>query len=68
MNLPQGYKRIGKSWLPRRSVRCNLVVECVYKEQGVCNNPNVNSGNGDAACHKMSARKVMQAIEEVKND
>lgn len=67
MNLPQGYTRIGKSWLPRRPMLCNLTVECVYREKGVCNHPNVNSGNGDAACHRMSTRKVMQALEEVKS-
>jgi hypothetical protein len=27
---------------------------CVYRDaQGVCDEPQINKGNGDSACHKM---------------
>ncbi len=64
MKLPQGYKRIGRAWLPRRPVICGLPVPCVYREGNTCPNPHLCNGNGDAACHRMSVRKVMEELHE----
>lgn len=42
---------------------------CVYngeKRLGYCENPRINSGNGDAACHKMTAEQVTSMLSPLK--
>lgn len=35
---------------------------CVYNEHGYCDEPYINYGNGDAECHSMSYRQVVEIL------
>lgn len=35
---------------------------CVYNEIGYCDEPFINYGNGDAECHEMTYRQVVQML------
>jgi hypothetical protein len=49
--------------LPRGPTLCNLEKPCVYRENGICDMPWINKGNGDAACHKMGNRAIYEKLE-----
>lgn len=35
---------------------------CVYNENGICGDPDINYGNGDAECHRMSYKQVVTML------
>jgi hypothetical protein len=45
-----------------RDVTCPRVF-CVYNEDGKCDEPYINYGNGDAECHDMSYKDVVTMLE-----
>ena len=45
-------------WCPRH--------DCVYNSAGLCDEPRINRGNGDAECHRMSVKDVLQMLEVIK--
>ncbi len=53
-----------------RTPRCALPASptpcaqtCVYAEGGVCSEPRVNKGNGDAVCHTWTNKRLLAALE-----
>lgn len=55
--------RMQRSELPSTSVRCELGKGCVYRVGGLCDEPAINKGNSDAACHKMGNRALYEVLE-----
>ncbi len=50
--------RMQRGELPDSSMRCALPGACVYRANGVCDEPQTNKGNSDAACHRMGNRAI----------
>ena len=44
--------------LPESPRRCTQQ-QCVYNEGGVCDDPRINRGNGDAVCHRVTPHRVI---------
>ena len=44
--------------LPGIPTLCGLERPCVYRVEGICSDPRINKGNGDAACHRMGNRAI----------
>jgi len=49
-----------KTDIPRKPHRCQT--SCVYNENGICDDPFINHGNGDASCYRMPAKKVLEML------
>lgn len=50
--------RYQQSDLPREPTHCPRS-ECVYCVDGICDEPSINKGNGDAKCHRASNLAVL---------
>ena len=51
--------------IPNSPTRCLLKRECVYRDhEGVCDEPRINKGNSDAACHTMSNKALLELLEK----
>jgi hypothetical protein len=37
---------------------------CVYCENGICEDPQISKGNGDAKCHRLSNKEVVKMLKE----
>lgn len=48
--------------LPRWPRLCALPKPCVYRENGACDDPMINNGNGDSACHRMVRWKINEHL------
>lgn len=48
--------------LPRFPRLCALPKPCVYRENGVCEDPRTGHANGDSACHRMIRWKVNEHL------
>lgn len=59
--------RISALCLPISPSRCPRV-ECVYNSFGVCDEPRICKGNGDAACHQMSNRDLLKLLTDAARD
>ena len=35
---------------------------CVYNLAGMCDEPSINKGNGDASCHRMNNKDVLAML------
>jgi hypothetical protein len=44
--------------LPKRPMLCSHTVPCVYRVDGVCDEPWINHANSDAACFRVTKWKV----------
>ena len=55
--------RVSKRMLPGMPRFCTLAVQCVYRVNGICDEPQINKGNGDAACHRMNNKDVLAALK-----
>ena len=63
MRIPK-VTRVQRHDLPNRWVKCSSVM-CVYNvEGGFCDTPQINKGNGDAACHRESNRALLSRLQE----
>lgn len=60
MNI--GVTRVSLRMLPSTPRRCPIDGGCVYKVDGICDNPSINKGNGDALCHRLSNRFMLKAL------
>jgi hypothetical protein len=58
-----GGLRVQLSDLPAFPVQCPLTMPCVYRVNGMCGEPRINKGNGDAGCHNISNRVVLAALD-----
>lgn len=56
-------RRVTARDLPNSPRRCPQA--CVYSVKGICSDPNLNRGNGDAACHETSPRTILGWLERV---
>ena len=56
--------RMQASELPGRYVFCALDRMCVYRINGMCDDPRNNKGNGDAACHRMGNRAIYEKLSD----
>lgn len=54
--------RVSRRSLPMTPRRCELANACVYRKDGICDEPQINKGNGDAACHRMNNKDVLAAL------
>lgn len=45
----------------QRDTPCDRLV-CVYNEDGICDEPYINFGNGDAECHDMTYKEVVTML------
>lgn len=50
-------------WMPRTPHRCPK--QCVYAVAGVCDDPRINKGNGDAYCHRRGNREVLSWLVQI---
>lgn len=49
--------------IPNRPMCCVLPARnCVYRQNGICDQPRINKGNSDAACHKMSNKALLKEL------
>ena len=71
MKLPEGYTRISKRMIPSYPCRCGTL-DCVYNgwevAPGVCKNPEIHKGNGDAACHLEGNRSLLLRLEPLEKE
>lgn len=56
-------QRIARRYLPMSACTCPF--ECVYREDGICDDPSINKGNSDAGCHRMNNRNLLEALRLV---
>ena len=57
--------RVSKYALPCAPTKCVVGGYCVYRdEQGVCDEPRINKGNGDAKCHRMGNAELLKYLGE----
>lgn len=49
--------RVSRGQLPSKPTPCRK--PCVYSEGGICSEPQINKGNGDAYCHRISNKHVL---------
>lgn len=61
---PRGYKRIQEHHLPAIPTQC-MKTTCVYAVDGICDEPRINKGNGDAECHRLSNKRVLQILTDL---
>ncbi len=54
--------RMQQSELPRQSMKCDMPRECVYRNDGVCDDPQTAKRNSDSACHNMGNRKLYKFL------
>lgn len=54
--------RVSKRSLPNTPRRCTLAYACVYRKDGICDEPQINKGNGDAGCHRANNKDVLAAL------
>jgi len=59
---------ITKRHIPRKPCICP-VTQCIYNGYeddnlgpGICSNPYINSGNGDAECYRWRARRIVEMV------
>lgn len=45
--------------VPNEPRRCTVTAVCIYRPDGICDEPRVNKGNSDSACHKMNNRDLL---------
>ncbi len=51
--------------VPNVPCRCTVPKPCVYRYDGImCDEPRINKGNSDAACHKMNNRDLILRLKE----
>jgi hypothetical protein len=53
--------------LPGTPHHCSFPATCVYRENGVCDDPYINNGNGDSACFKTTRWKVAEHLTPPKD-
>ena len=59
------YQRLPAHCLPNEPCACAHRLPCVYRVNGVCDEPRTNKGNSDAACHKSGNREIMLKLKPV---
>jgi hypothetical protein len=60
--------RIQKRNIPSELVKCNLW-GCAYNSiLGFCDDPRINKGNSDAACHRMSNKRLLTHLTQREAD
>lgn len=58
--------RVQKRSLPNEFVKCAVPRECPYmSSNGYCDDPRINKGNDDAACHRMSNKQLLEYLPAV---
>lgn len=58
--------RIQKWKIPNTPSFCRLEKFCVYRDTTkICDDPRINNGNGDSACHKMLNKDIIKLLAEV---
>ena len=40
---------------------------CVYSADGICDNPKLNKGNGDARCHRFGNKQLLEILESAED-
>lgn len=50
--------------IPNTPCKCP-VVQCVYNEQGECDDPRTNKGNSDADCHKTLNKNLLLILTRI---
>lgn len=55
--------RVSRRSLPSTPRVCTLANACVYRKGGLCDEPQINKGNGDAACHRASNKDVLKWLQ-----
>lgn len=55
--------RIPRHHLPDTMVKCGVPKSCPYMNSvGYCDDPRINKGNSDAACHRMGNRELLEYL------
>src|SRR5262245_24499612 len=50
-------------YIPNTPAVCRLVTPCVYRNKSsVCDQPSINKGNSDAACHRMRNKQILSLL------
>jgi hypothetical protein len=58
-----GMTRIRKRMLPMNPHVCSVARHCVYRSAAaVCDEPQINKGNSDAACHRLGNRELLTML------
>jgi hypothetical protein len=55
--------RIQRSDIPDQPTPCAWPNACVYRKDGVCDEPRTNKGNSDAACNRMTNKQLLIYLE-----
>lgn len=54
--------RIQNSDLPEGRSVCPMPGACVYRVDGICDEPRTNKRNSDAGCHRMTNKHVLRVL------
>jgi len=53
-------QRVSIRRIPNCPTLCGLGKPCVYRDaNGICDEPRINKGNGDAACHALNNKDLL---------
>ena len=55
-------RRVRSRDLPNVQTRCDKT--CVYRKNGICDDPRLNKGNGDSACNKENNRDLLARLSK----
>lgn len=55
--------RVSKRALPNTPRQCCVAQPCVYRVNGQCDEPQINKGNGDAACHRFNNKDLLLQLK-----
>ena len=53
--------RVQRYQLPNVATPCPKSM-CAYNTEGICDDPRINKGNGDAACHRTPNKDVLKML------
>jgi hypothetical protein len=53
-------------YLPTKISICQSRKSCVYRDnRGICDDPFINNGNGDAACHRLRNKQILGFLRDL---
>lgn len=56
--------RVSARQLPNWPSTCDLPKDCPYRKARTCDEPRTNKCNGDAACHQLPNKTIIQFLED----
>lgn len=58
-------QRVSIRQVPSYPCVCKVKSFCVYRDEwGSCDEPRINKGNSDAACHKLNNKDLLERLRD----